>query len=409
MEALNDISFAGQIDPTHTNYYSIPWDHIKYSNGGRRGTINMLIRSYFPEKSESEVVEINRYAISYNVYKNKHEQIGETFNYFISHQPMSIESLNTGYNSSYEYESDQKYGRYLRTAYINTMNDPQYVYNDTAVLEEKYLDYYAMDDGTAEFSFGLPGNGGITMRFAQLFTFFSSPQLGPDTLSAVDFYFDKTRNNAHGDIEFTPVIWSYERDTSDVLYPAEILYPKVEDVDGFPRYQPDTTLGFNEFMRVQLEEDILVPDTVFVGFVQYGTDFLSLGYDLSTNNKQNMRFNGGTGWAIPQYSIPAGTVMIRPVFGHKVFNPVRDIQVPEMLNVYPNPARDYFTLPVEQLEGVMDSYTIQIIDVLGKTVYQEVVYSERIDIAGLSSGLFFIRLVNKHTNKIYTQKFIKID
>ncbi len=406
MKALNDITFSDLIDQTHKDYYSIPWDHLRYSNGGRRATIDMQIRTIFPEKTDA--LDVKRIGETFNIYKGKQEFLNVTDTTQSSHEPVLVRDFRESLNPLYEYDPGQKYGHFLRMASFVTDNNPQYEYNDTAILVEKFLDYYAMDDGTAEYSFGLPGNGGVTMQFAQLYTFFSSPQTGPDTLSAIDFYFAKTRNNAHGELEFTPVIWSCKSE-NEVLYPDEILYPKVGNVDTFPRYQPDTTLGFNEFMRIQLEEDLIVPDTVFVGFVQYGTDFLSLGYDISVNNKQKMRFNSGTGWAIPKYSIPSGTVMIRPVFDHKVFTPIKETIEPEYLNIYPNPARDYITLPLEQLAGEISNYTIQIIDILGKTVYQEKINSERIEIAHLNPGMFLIRLINQNNNKVYTQKFIKKD
>jgi hypothetical protein len=49
VRAINDASFAEPLDPTHSEYYSIPWEHLQYSNGGRRGTIRRVISTNFPE------------------------------------------------------------------------------------------------------------------------------------------------------------------------------------------------------------------------------------------------------------------------------------------------------------------------------------------------------------------------
>jgi hypothetical protein len=407
VRAINDVAFVKPMDPTHTEYYSLPWEHLKYSNGGRRGTVQMVIETEFPERVND--IELDRTAVSYNIYKGQHKEIGDFFVIANAQPPEEYVTYSEVYNSQYEYLPNQKYGHFLRTAYFKPEDGvDQYLYNDTTVLEEKFTDYYAYDDGSAEYGFGFPGNGGIYLQFAQLYTFFNMPNGPKDTLTAVDYYFTKARNNAHGNMEFSVCVWSYEEDGNGHSYPGEILYPH-GNISDWPTYFPDTTLGYNEFMRVNLEEDLIVPDTVFVGFVQFGTDFISLGYDINTNNKSKMRYNDGNGWSTPKNSLRDGTVMIRPVFDHKVFTKVRNTEISSReLTLYPNPAQDYLNLEIPEYTGSPGNYELTIFDILGKTIFKSY-FLEQVDVSNMEPGLYFISLYDKVSQISYTQKFLKKD
>lgn len=404
VKAVNDITFAELPKPSHKEYYSIPWEHIQFSNGGRTGRSVMKVRTIFPDKNNA--VEFDRSAYTYNIYDGVNEGLNG-LEVTSSQLPVSYETyIEEPFNCLYSYNKNQKYGDFMIRDVIDvgSNNLAQYEYNDTAILEEKFFDYYAYDDGTAEYGFGLPGNGGNYMQFAQLYKFFGNN----DTLSAVDIYFSKARNNAHAGMEFSLCVWSYEKSENGKLFPSEIIYPQ-GNVDTWPIYTPDTNLGFNEFMRIPLEEDLIVPDTVFVGFVQFGTDFLSIGYDIGTNNIDKIRYNDGNGWVMPEKSIPAGTVMIRPVFDHKVFNAVNSISEPAHLTLYPNPARDYIHILFEDDDPVSGNYTIRIVDLLGRMVYQSNLDSESISIESFDPGLYIMNIFDNSTGKSYTRKFLKAE
>lgn len=407
VKAIDDVTFTELPNPTHTEYYSIPWEHLQYSNGGRSGMSYMTIRTYFPKRSS---VQIRREFYAYNAYPGADDSKEGDF-VTNSQDAIKVDPYVEVFNFGYTYKENQKYGYFIKYNVVDIENVglEQYEYNDTAILEEKFFDYYAYDDGTAEYGFGLPGNGGNYMQLAQLYRFFGKRSNNGDTLSAVDIYFSKSRNNAHSGMEFSLCIWSYEKNESGALFPGEIIYPE-GNVNTWPRYTPDTNLGFNEFMRIPLEEDIIVPDTVFIGFVQFGTDFLSIGYDIGSNNINKIRYNDGNGWVMPKKSIPTGTVMIRPVFDHKVFNPVNSITAPgSQLTLYPNPAKDYIYIQFNDNEPVSGNYTIRIVDLTGRMVFQSGLDSESISIENFEPGLYILNIIHNSSGMSYTRKFLKAE
>lgn len=399
LENVNDVAFVKQIKPSFKNYFSMPYEHFQYSNSDRILMHESVFRTNFPEISD---IDIERVYESFNVYKGKSEILNQASaeNQVAS---VSYESWEDDFNPNYSYLSSQKYGHFLKKCYLVVKDTSQYRWNDTIEIQEEFFDYYASDDGSAEYAFGLPGNGGNYMQFANYFNFFNLRNGTPDTLTAIDLKFIKARNNSHGDAEFSPCIWAFDNGN-----PGEIIYPSGK-VESWPRYYPDTNLGINDFMRIELEEDVLVPDTVFVGFVQFGTDFISLGYDINTNNLKKIRYNDGNGWMTPDSTIPPGTVMIRPVFDHKIFNSIKSASVDNYgdLLIAPNPSSDVIYVYLSENQGFQTDYRLEIINLLGKTVLVSENLSDEISVSQLQSGMYIVRIRNVETGKIFIQKFLK--
>jgi hypothetical protein len=77
----------------------------------------------------------------------------------------------------------------------------------------------------------------------------------------------------------------------------------------------------------------------------------------------------------------------------------------EMVNIYPNPANTYLTIKNKQNQPLM----ITIVNALGAIVQTKKISSttETIDVKYLPSGLYFVKVINKKTNKTITKKIIK--
>ena len=76
------------------------------------------------------------------------------------------------------------------------------------------------------------------------------------------------------------------------------------------------------------------------------------------------------------------------------------------ISIYPNPASDYIILSCEKSE---DGY-IKILDHLGRIVSQEKTEGSReisIDISGLNTGLYFVRLMDDAGGVVGKGKFVK--
>lgn len=399
--AINDAAFAQPLMPSFKNYHSMPYDHFQYSIRERRTDHQAVFRTLFPYYTSN--IEIGRVYESYNIYKGKYDVLNQESPAQNIVPPVSYESWQDYFNPLYSYSKSQKYGQFLKRSFLQVADTNQYRWNDTLNLIETFTDYYALDDGTAEYGFGIPGSGSEIIQLACYFEFFFSNDDLVDTLSAVDFCFIHSRNNDHANMEFTVCIWENNNGT-----PGKLIYPQGHWFnDKWPRYSPDTNLGINQFMRIPFEKDILVPDTVFIGFVQYGTGFLNLGYDINNDNHLKIRYNDGNGWLTPSKSITPGTVMIRPVFDHRIFNPVKEENQHGVLKVYPNPANDYLFVEPEDFSGEPGDYQLTIYDLMGKQILVLNELSGAVKIGHLSPGIFIARLTRTGDKKIYIQKFIK--
>ena len=76
--------------------------------------------------------------------------------------------------------------------------------NDTMTFTQVFGDYYAYDDGVPENGYGLTSTGGkqwLAYRF-DLNT--------QDTLTAVDLYFNRTRNGENENVQFRLCVWDCE-------------------------------------------------------------------------------------------------------------------------------------------------------------------------------------------------------
>ncbi len=73
------------------------------------------------------------------------------------------------------------------------------------------------------------------------------------------------------------------------------------------------------------------------------------------------------------------------------------------INIYPNPVNDFFFISVNS-EFQLDE--IRIFDITGKEVFSKRTNNLHVDVSGLKSGVYFIRIKNK-TQKYYQAKIIK--
>jgi hypothetical protein len=406
MRAINDIAFTQPLLSSHEEYFAIPYNHLNVAISYRRNECPISFRTYFPV--ESADIAINRNYESWSIYDgifNIQEQSLLNLN---NVPPFITTTFKDFFSSNYSFFPDQKYGHYLLKSFLSISNKTQYLWNDTIEREEIFKNYYALDDGTAEYGFGLPGNGATGMRLANMFNLYTFRT--KDTLSAVDIHFPHSRNNAHKNVEFSICIWKSEYFNDTTPNPGELLYPKGES-DTWKWYAPDTNLKINEFMHIELTEDILVSDTIFVGLVQKGSDFINIGYDINTNSRSRIRFNDGNGWLTPINSVPTGSLMIRPVFGHKVYNSLHEAQsnTTGKITVYPNPAGQYITIVPENFAGDYENYMVSIYTILGQNIYSMKQLTGEMDISQLNSGMYIVRVLHIPSKSVCIQKFLKTE
>lgn len=405
MYAINDASFVFPLKSTHSFYHSLPYKHLTFSQGDRRPTSDITVRTIFPNEAS---VTVNRRHETYNIYKGSRTLVNST-ELFENEQFTAFFQYADFFTPAYSYNPNQEYGYFEYISFLDIIPS-QYRWNDTVKKREVFKDYYAYDDGTAEFGFGLPGNGGINMRLAYQFPLAIRGSNPADTLTAIDIHFVKTRNSASKDVEFIVCVWEHNG-----VEPGELLYPPLDEgkLPNDKIIYPDTTLGINEFMRIKLDEELIIKDTIYIGLVQMNLGSLGIGYDINSGNRSAIYTNDGNQWLQTIATIPQGSLMMRPVFGNYEYTSSTNDKIikgkEEVFKVFPVPVQDYLNVQLLLHDRNIEEFTYSVFSVVGKTIVAEKNLQESIDISYLPQGLYFVRIRDKHTSEIFTHKIIKKD
>jgi hypothetical protein len=258
--------------------------------------------------------------------------------------------------------------------------DP-YPQNDTCVFEQKFLNYYAYDDGTAEYGYCLNNQyniGSLAMKFSLR---------QPDELSAVRMWFNHTKNDENLNASFSIIVWKDENGAPG------------EGLDTLENCKPATQ--FLDFAEYRFDKKIPVSGDIWVGFKQQGNVQLNIGFDQNNNSREFFKYNTDGHWTT---SVFRGTPMIRPMFG--TLPPLNNIQetIPSHTVIAPNPAHDYFQIRNYEL-GITK---IEVYNVLGSKIDEKICDSEnmQMNIANYSPGIYIIKVYIKN-NIVETLKLIK--
>lgn len=230
--------------------------------------------------------------------------------------------------------------------------------NDTITQTYTLHNYYAYDDGTAEYSAGVNVDRGklVVMYVVQ----------EQDTVTHIDFLFpDVNPNNPAG----KPI--------------RMIAY---EELDETPirsqAYSIQLPASRNAFTRVKLNTPLIVRDTFYIGY-ENSTDFL-IGVGLDRNNvaaSDFIYYNVDEEWI--QNDEVQGALMVRPVFidGSEFILSTPSIQ--EDLVVFPNPTTGIINVPRFEEAAIFDLAG----NLLG--IYE---YSPQLDLSNLKNGIYLLKM-----------------
>ncbi len=236
--------------------------------------------------------------------------------------------------------------------------------NDTICFIQKFENYFAYDDGSAENGIGVEPIAGSHLAVA-----FDLNK--PDTLTAVDIYFNSALNEANLK-QFYICVW-----TSLNGLPYQMLY-KTE------RLTPISD-SLNRFVRFELEEQIELEEGMFFVSIQTkGNDYLNIGFDRNTNSSQYTYSKTGINW---EQSFIKGSVMLRPYFGYNALVGLNEKEQEIDFNFYPNPTSSKIFF-----QGI-DTAKKQIMDMNGRLLVAT--YDNEIDLSQLSQGIYILRVENK--------------
>ena len=190
--------------------------------------------------------------------------------------------------------------------------------NDTITSVTNLSDYYAFDDGSAEFGIQMNQKLG---RAAVRFTLSK-----PDTIAGVRMNIIPFGKDVSGQ-SFNIQLWSNKSGKPDQLLAQRSVSAK---------YPPDRN-GFLDFPFISA---VAVKDTFYVGWLQINEQAIVMGYDRNSSlGKDKIFFNLGPEW-VNEKSLN-GSIMIRPYMGGKSPEPILGVEPSTAKENYffPNPAQ----------------------------------------------------------------------
>ncbi|MES2565652.1 MAG: T9SS type A sorting domain-containing protein [Bacteroidota bacterium] len=260
-------------------------------------------------------------------------------------------------------------------------------FNDTLTHIQRFTNYYAYDDGTAEQGYYLNTYGAKTaVRFSLNV---------PDTLHSVRIYFDPIVNGSAIVLSgFRIIIWDNSGNgPGNIIYKDSTSYPAY--ISGchnlMPSYKLTSCLPLNS-------------GTYYIGIQQTTNQPLNIGFDKNTNHKDALYYNISGSWV--QSAVP-GSLMINPVMGCALPTELVDCNTPTVsvmelakhseIKVYPNPAQNFIT--ISETGNQIENSTMEMLNSLGQLILTKTINSnEQIDISTLPDGLYFIHLKSRDIN-----------
>jgi len=263
----------------------------------------------------------------------------------------------------------------------NPIVGEHYSWNDTCYFIQRFYNYYAYDDGFPEAGIGIDGENSTGSEIAiKYYT------LKADTLRAIRFWFNRTRNNANKDLAFDLVI----RDWNNGM-PGNIIY---EETNLFTNYN----YGLNNYKDYKLATPIILADTFCIGYRQNHEKYMNLGFDKNTDASKKTFYFIDNQWS---QSFHQGSIMIRPVFGKKLPIAVDELNyIENEFSLYPNPVNNQLYIKTNQKK-----YTIEIYNQTGQLISTNKNINS-IDISLYNNGLYLVKLI---TNKTFTTKKIIVN
>ncbi len=233
--------------------------------------------------------------------------------------------------------------------------------NDTVSSYFTLGDYFAYDDGTAEFAAGVNQPGGIVA-----YQFILDQ---PDAITDVDIHFPRNAS-AIGSIEI--FVWMrLSLDPDDILYRDNVSRSII------------LTSQLNEFGNYPLVSSVSVRDTFYIGFQQLSENRLGIGFDKNTDTFDRVFFNVSGAWE--QDSTLHGSLMIRPRFRNQVVTAVPENPFQHLeLQIFPNPTKGIFRVQGEFKD-------IRMFDLWGRNVEIEELQRGQFRVVAANPGIYIIK------------------
>lgn len=258
----------------------------------------------------------------------------------------------------------------LTTTFFITSGDDiidgiNYRVNDTIRTSFILDDYFAYDDGTAEFA------AGINQSRGQLAVQYFAPE--SDFLTDIDIYF--------------PQIFPLSNGQPIELLVMKDLTGEVGSILAKQSFTSQFGASIDEFVSYKFETPVVVSDTFFIGFQQFTDNFIGIGLDKNTDTGNKVFANVGGDWE--QNTTVPGSLMIRPKFT-RISSTVTavDEELINQLRIYPNPTQYQITIESEDFDR------ITLMNITGQELFMinQPRNQETLSLAGLPAGIYLVKL-----------------
>jgi hypothetical protein len=276
--------------------------------------------------------------------------------------------------------------QFLVTLSLITDNfDPKQ--NDTIRYIQRFSDYFAIDDGTAEAGYGLNGQGTSNAMVALRFRSFV-----PDSVTAISICFNDSYENAN-QRAFDLMVWADDNGKPGTLLGSS---------DG-PVASPGTEI--NGFVTWSFETPVRVSDNFWIGWRQDSETFLNAGLDMNTPSSGRHYYMLSGEWHESQ--VP-GTIMMRPIMkgGGSSTSAGNGTLINDLYTLYPNPTDALVTIVAA--EGAPDDYLVDVISTTG-VVMMTLGRSERYDLSPLAAGSYMLLVKTTGGRPLSILRVIKVN
>jgi hypothetical protein len=366
---IHDITLVDQPRKLMDFYESIPWTHVNEAQSIMLNDIHYIIRNL----SGGDSVNVGRTYYVRNPRTGSKELYEDLFSKI---PPLSLSDQPDPFFAPFTQDDHYSEGAREVVSYLITPAG-QVKSNDTCRITIHFRNYYAYDDGSPEYGFGISGESTSGALLAMRFRIYRA-----DTLRAIQFLFNKTRDHYTANLKFQTCVW---KDAGGI--PGDLIYISPE---SFSPGDDPQLFGFTT-CALPSDTSLVITDTsVFVGWKQVTEDFLNLGYDVNRNNLDRTFVNISGTWFNPGNSLIPGTPMIRAVFGSKnIITGTPDIPATDHdIQVYPNPASGI----VHISSAGFTVSRIRLMDMQGRVLLEERGDPHEFDVTGLPAGIYLLQL-----------------